>query len=127
MYILTLNFPNQTSIIGFHSRFLKTWPQWNKDTSINYFITDVIVQTTFTFINLKFHSFIKLNIKNLSIIVFFFIVYRWKTNLRVVIGLPVSNIIPSIYIILITPSTSRLTLNEPVSRVGDYAWGDWSW
>jgi len=59
MYILTLNFSNQTSIICFHSGFLKTWFHWNKDTSI----IDVIAPTS-TFVNLNFNLFIKINYSN---------------------------------------------------------------
>jgi hypothetical protein len=61
MYILTLNFPNQTSIIGFLSRFLKTWLHLNKGTLIDDFIIDVIVRAASTYVNLKFHSSIEIN------------------------------------------------------------------
>jgi hypothetical protein len=64
MYILTLNFSNQASIIGFHPRFLKTWLYWNKCIVIDNFIVNVIVQATSTFINLNFNSFIETNYSN---------------------------------------------------------------
>jgi hypothetical protein len=60
IYILTLNFLNQTSIIGFHSGFWKILLCWNKSTSINDFIINVIVQATLIIINLNFHLFIKI-------------------------------------------------------------------
>jgi hypothetical protein len=59
MYILTLNFLNQALIISFYSEFLETWFHWNKSTFIDDFIINVIMQETFIFVNLKFHSFIE--------------------------------------------------------------------
>jgi hypothetical protein len=61
MYILTLNFQNHALIIGFYTWFFETWLHLNKDTSIDDFIIDVIMQATSTFVNLKFHSFIEIS------------------------------------------------------------------
>jgi hypothetical protein len=55
MYILTFNFQKQASIIG-------TWLHWNKSTSINNFIVNVIIQATSIFVN--FNLFIKINYSN---------------------------------------------------------------
>jgi hypothetical protein len=81
LYTLTLEFPNQTSIISFYLGFLETYLHWNKGTSINDFITDVIVRTTSIFINLKFHLFIEINYQRLSIIVYFFYHARKENKL----------------------------------------------
>jgi hypothetical protein len=72
MYIRTLNFLNQPSIIGFYSVVLETWLHWNKDTSIYNFIVNVIVRATSTFVNLNFHFFIKINYSNFIHYCFFF-------------------------------------------------------
>jgi hypothetical protein len=72
MYIRTLNFLNQPSIIGFYSVVLETWLHWNKDTSIDNFIVNVIVWATSTFVNLNFHFFIKINYSNFIHYCFFY-------------------------------------------------------
>ena len=82
MYIQTLNFPNQSSIIGFHSRILQTWLRWNKETFIDDFIVDVIIRVAFIFVNLKFYSFIEINFsKVIHYRLFFFIMQERKTNM----------------------------------------------
>ena len=81
MYIRTLNFLNQPSIIGFYSVVLETWLHWNKDTSIYNFIVNVIVRATSTFVNLNFHFFIKINYSNFIHYCFFFIMQERKKKL----------------------------------------------
>jgi len=72
MYIPTLNFPNQVSIIWFYLGFLKTWLHRNKDISIDDFIIDIIVRAASTFINLEYHSFIEINYSKIIHYCFFF-------------------------------------------------------
>jgi hypothetical protein len=103
MHILTLNFLNQALIICFHLWILKTWL---------HFIIDVIVWVALTFINLNFHSFIKINYSNFIYCCLF---------LHVVVELLACNILPSIYILLRRDSRSisnPYTLDELVLREG---------
>jgi hypothetical protein len=100
MYILTLNFPNQVSIIWFYLGFLKTWLHWNKDISIDDFIIDIIVRAAFTFVNLEYHSFIEINYSKIIHYCFFLIVQEIKTYLYVMVGLPLSNALHIVYILL---------------------------
>jgi len=51
-----LNLENHASTWGFHSRCLKTYLHWNNGISINDLMTEVIVLTTWMFVNLKLYS-----------------------------------------------------------------------
>jgi hypothetical protein len=59
-FILTFNFSNHASIIGFHLGFLEIWLHWNNNIYIDDYIVDVIMRATSTFVNLKFHSLIEI-------------------------------------------------------------------
>jgi len=96
MYIITLNFSNQILIIGFHLGFLETPLHWNKDTSIDNCIADVIIWSASTSINLKFHSFIEINYLEIIHCCWFF----FSINSYVVLKLPLSNILSIVYILL---------------------------
>jgi len=72
MYILTLNFRNHALIIGFYTWFVETRLHLNKDTSIDDFVINVIVQATSTFMNLKFHLFIEINYSKIIYYCLFF-------------------------------------------------------
>jgi hypothetical protein len=50
----------QNQVLHLNSEFLKTWLYWKNSTSIDDFITDVIMWANATFVNEKFNSLIKI-------------------------------------------------------------------
>jgi hypothetical protein len=79
------------------------------------------------FLNLKLHSFIEINYFKIIHCCFFLFVQESKTNLHVVVALPLSNVLPSTSCLERTPLLrGGIALDKPALRGGACAFSAYS-